>query len=144
MRESRTSVGNGELSVTVAGSICSDELMNWLAQLEGQQKMAKESTRVSEKKDFCSRRRFVAKSAVATAGFVIVKPSVVRGFGANSRIEVGCIGLGGRGRLIAGMLAEHEGFQVTSAVDYFSKVVQAVGENLGVAKERRFCGLSEY
>jgi predicted dehydrogenase len=118
--------------------------MNWSAQLEGQRKMAKESTQVSERKDLCSRRRFIARSAVATAGFAIVKPSAVRAFGANSRIEVGCIGLGGRGRLIAGMLAEHEGFQVTSAADYFSEVVQAVGEKLGVAGERRFCGLSGY
>jgi predicted dehydrogenase len=116
--------------------------MNWLVQLEGQREMAKEFTRVSERKGFYSRRQFIARSAAATTGFAIVKPSAVRGFGANSRIEVGCIGLGGRGRLIAGMLAEHEGFQVISATDYFSKIVQAVGESLGVVKERRFCGLS--
>ncbi|MHC4426303.1 MAG: Gfo/Idh/MocA family oxidoreductase, partial [Planctomycetota bacterium] len=106
--------------------------------------MAKESTRVSERKDLYNRRRFIAKSAATTAGFAIVKPSAVRAFGANSRVEVGCIGLGGRGRLIAGILAEHEGFQVTSAADYFSEVVQAAGEKLGVAGERRFCGLSGY
>ncbi|MHC4557682.1 MAG: Gfo/Idh/MocA family protein [Planctomycetota bacterium] len=106
--------------------------------------MARESTRASGKKDLYSRRRFIAKSAAATAGFAIVEPSVVRGFQANSRIEVGCIGLGGRGSLIAGMLAEHEGFQVTSAADYFPEVAQTVGEKLGVSKERRFCGLSGY
>jgi len=55
------------------------------------------SKRLSERKDLFSRRRFIAKSAAATAGFAIVKPSAVRGFGANSRIEVGCIGLGVRG-----------------------------------------------
>jgi len=101
-------------------------------------------TRASERKDIFSRRRFIAKSAAATAGFAIVRPSAVRGFGANSRIEVGCIGLGGRGSLIAGMLAEHEGFQVTSAADYFPEVVRGAGEKLGVAGNRRYSGLAGY
>ncbi|TKJ35687.1 MAG: hypothetical protein CEE38_13830 [Planctomycetes bacterium B3_Pla] len=99
---------------------------------------------MARKKYLFSRRRFIAGSAAATAGFAIVKPSAVSGTAANSRIEVGCIGLGGRGRLIAGMLAEHDGFQVVSAADYFPKVVQTVGEKLGVAGQRRFSGLSGY
>ena len=98
---------------------------------------------MARKKYLFSRRRFIAQSAAA-AGFAIVKPSAVRGSAANSRIEVGCIGLGGRGRLIAGMLAEHEGFEVASAADYFPEVAQAVGRKLGVAAERRFSGLSAY
>ena len=106
--------------------------------------MAKDSTRASDEEGLYSRRRFLARSAAATAGLAIVKPSAVRGFGANSRIEVGCIGLGGRGSLIGRMLAEHDSFRITSAADYFSEVAQSVGEKLGVAGERRFCGLSGY
>jgi len=106
--------------------------------------MTGRTRRVSERKDLFSRRRFIAKSAAATAGFAIVKPSAVRGFGANSRIEVGCIGLGGRGGKIAAMLAEHEGFHVTSATDYFPQVVRSAGEKLSVAENRRFSGLSGY
>jgi len=106
--------------------------------------MTGKSTRASERKDLFSRRRFIAKSAAATAGFAIVKPSAVRGFGANSRIEVGCIGLGGRGGKIATMLAEHEGFQVTSAADYFPEVVRSAGDKLSVAENRRYSGLSGY
>lgn len=106
--------------------------------------MAGKSTRVSERKVLYSRRQFMAESAAATVSFTVLKPSIVRGFGANSRIEVGCIGLGGRGRLIGRMLAEHKGFQITSAADYFSEVAQTVGEKLGVAGERRFSGLSGY
>ena len=106
--------------------------------------MIEKSTRASEREDLFSRRRFIAKSAAATAGFAIVKPSAVRGFDANSRIEVGCIGLGGRGSLIAGMLAEHEGFQVTSAADYFPQVVRSAGEKLSVVEKRRYSGLSGY
>ncbi len=99
---------------------------------------------MARKKDLYSRRRFITQSAAATASFAIVKPSAVRGSMANSRVEVGCIGLGGRGRLIAGMLAEHEGFQITSAADYFPNVVQSLGEKLGVPRQRRFSGLSGY
>ena len=95
------------------------------------------STRASERKELFSRRRFIAESAAVTAGFTIVRPSVVRGFGANSRIEVGCIGLGGRGGQIAAMLVEHEGFQVTSAADYFPEVVRTVGERLSVSENQR-------
>jgi len=106
--------------------------------------MTEKVTRASGRKDIFSRRRFIAKSAAATAGFVIVRPSAVRGFGANSRIEVGCIGLGGRGGQIATMLVEHEGYQVTSAADYFHQVVSSVGEKLGVVENRRYSGLSGY
>jgi len=106
--------------------------------------MTGKSTQASERKDLFSRRRFIAKSAAATAGFTIVKPSAVRGFGANSRVEVGCIGLGGRGSKIAAMLAEHEGFHVTSAADYFPEVVRSAGEKLSVAENRRYSGLSGY
>ncbi len=91
-----------------------------------------------------SRRRFITGSAAATAGFAIVKPSAIRGSAANSRVEVGCIGLGGRGRLIARMVHEHEGFQITSVADYFPTVVQSIGENLAVPASRRFSGLSGY
>lgn len=98
---------------------------------------------MTDKKLF-SRRRFIAKSAAATAGFAVVKPAAVRGFAASSRIEVGYIGLGGRGRLIAGMLSEHEGYQITSVADYFPDVVQSAGGALAVPESRRFFGLSGY
>ncbi|UCE49600.1 MAG: Gfo/Idh/MocA family oxidoreductase, partial [Phycisphaerales bacterium] len=99
---------------------------------------------MAEKKGLFSRRRFIAKSAAATAGLAVVKPSAAKAFAANSRVEVGCIGLGGRGRLIARMLSEHEGFQITAAADYFPKVAQSVGEELAVGESRRFWGLSGY
>ncbi|KPK43845.1 MAG: hypothetical protein AMJ65_04705, partial [Phycisphaerae bacterium SG8_4] len=99
---------------------------------------------MAQEKELLNRRQFIAQSAAATSSFAIVKPSAVRGSAANSRVEVGCIGLGGRGSLIARMLSEHEGFQITSAADYFPEVVESIGEKLGVPRRRRFCGLSGY
>jgi len=90
------------------------------------------------------RRRFLKGAAAAAATFHVVAPSSVRGSEANSRVTVGCIGFGGRGRLIAGMLAGHAGFEVTAVADYFPDVARAAGERLKVAGARRFSGLSGY
>ncbi|MCL5278974.1 MAG: Gfo/Idh/MocA family oxidoreductase, partial [Planctomycetes bacterium] len=47
-------------------------------------------------------------------------------------------------RMIAGMVAKHGGYQVTAVADYFERVADAAGEQLGVPKARRFCGLGAY
>lgn len=91
-----------------------------------------------------NRRDFMKKSS-ATVGLVIISnSSLVQGSRANSKIEVGCVGLGGRGRLIAKMLNEHGGYQITSIADYFPEVTKEVGEELGIDKKRQFWGLSGY
>jgi predicted dehydrogenase len=86
----------------------------------------------------------VKGAGAAGLGFTIMKASSVRGTQANSRIEVGIIGLGGRGRWIADLIEKHGGYQITSVADYFPEVVNAAGEQFKVSKERRFSGLSGY
>lgn len=91
-----------------------------------------------------NRRKLLAHSA-AIAAFTIVKPSRVRGSQANSRIKVGLVGLGGRGRLIARLMTEnHKGFHLTALADYFEQVARAAGERFDVSKDRCFSGLSGY
>ncbi|MFA6245024.1 MAG: Gfo/Idh/MocA family oxidoreductase [Candidatus Hydrogenedentales bacterium] len=89
------------------------------------------------------RRQFIGRAAAATA-FAIMKPHVALGSEANSRIECGIVGLGGRGRMIANMVKDHGGFEITSVADYFPEVAERVGEEMGVPKKRRFSGLSGY
>jgi len=91
-----------------------------------------------------SRRQFLGSTLAAAASLTIVKPSAVQGTEANSRIEVGCIGLGGRGTLIAKLLTKHKGFQITSVADYFPEVARKAGERFAVPENRRFSGLSGY
>lgn len=91
-----------------------------------------------------NRRTFLASSAATAASFTIINPSMVKGYDANSRIKVGFVGLGGRGSLIAGMLANHKGYQIVSIADYFDHVVQPAGDKLNVDKSRRHNGLSGY
>lgn len=91
-----------------------------------------------------NRRKLLARSA-AVAAFTIVKPSIVRSAQANSRIEVGLVGLGGRGRLIARLMTEHhKGYHLAALADYFEQVTRAAGERFGVPKDRCFSGLSGY
>lgn len=90
------------------------------------------------------RRQFITGAAATAAAFSIVEPNRVRGTEANSKIEVGCVGLGGRGRLIAGMLKNHANYQITAIADYFPNVAKSSGENLGVAEDKRFSGLLGY
>lgn len=103
----------------------------------------KMTRQADQRKDNLGRREFLAGVA-ATAAFTIVKPAQVRGTQANSKIEVGCVGLGGRGKLIAGMLKEHAGYRITAVADYFPEVAKAAGESCGVEEKRRFSGLLGY
>lgn len=91
-----------------------------------------------------NRRKLLAGSAVAAA-FTIIKPSMVYSFEANSRIEAGFVGLGGRGSLIAKMIMDnHKGYQITALADYFAQVVQEAGKRLNVPNNRCFSGLFSY
>jgi len=98
-----------------------------------------------EKKFRITRRGFMAGSTAAVAGFTIMKPSLAKGFAANSQIEVGFGGLGGRGSLIARLMtANHKGYKIVSAADYFDSVVQESGDKFNVPKNCRFSGLNGY
>lgn len=91
-----------------------------------------------------SRRRFLGRSFAAGLTFQIMKPSTALGSEANSMVEVGCIGLGGRGSMIAGMIRKHGGFRITSVADYFPETATRMGAELKVAPERCFSGLSGF
>jgi myo-inositol 2-dehydrogenase/D-chiro-inositol 1-dehydrogenase len=97
-----------------------------------------------EKNKRITRRSFISSTGTAALTFTIVKSGSVIGTGANSRIEAGCIGLGNRGKMIAGMLEKHGGYQITAVADYFSNITEAAGKQFKVPKARRFSGLSSY
>jgi len=83
-------------------------------------------------------------TAAGAVGMTILKPSMVRGAEANTKIKVGVIGLGGRGGWIANLIKKHGGYEITAVADYFDNVAQAAGKRLGVDKSRCFSGLSGY
>lgn len=88
------------------------------------------------------RRGFLAGTA-ATA-FTILKPELVQGAAANSKIELGLIGCGGRGGWIADLFAKHGGYKFVACADYYQDRVDALGEKFGIDPSRRHAGLSGY
>lgn len=91
-----------------------------------------------------SRRRFMAGAGAAALSFTAVKSELVRGAGANSKVNLGLIGCGGRGTWIANLFQQHGGYNVVAVADYFQDRTDNAGEKLGVPPANRFTGLSGY
>jgi myo-inositol 2-dehydrogenase/D-chiro-inositol 1-dehydrogenase len=90
------------------------------------------------------RREFLAGAGMAAASLTIMKPQLVRGTQANSKIALGLIGCGQRGTWIADLFMKHGGYQVVAGADYFQDRVDAFGEKFNLRAEPRYTGLSCY
>ena len=88
-------------------------------------------------------RRTLLAGATA-AGLTIVGPQSVRGSTANSKLAIGLVGCGGRGRWIANLFMKDGGYQLVATADYFKDRAEAAGEQFKVAANRRFPGLAGY
>jgi myo-inositol 2-dehydrogenase/D-chiro-inositol 1-dehydrogenase len=91
-----------------------------------------------------TRREFIAGASAAALSFSVIKPEVVFGSKANSKISIGLIGCGGRGTWIADLFLENGNYGITGAADYFSDRIDAFGEKFSIASKKRFTGLSGY
>lgn len=102
-----------------------------------------ESTQTSSNRSL-TRRSFLAGTSAAALGFALAEPSLVRGAEANSKINIGLIGCGGRGQWIIDLFNKHGGYNVVAASDYFEDRVNRVGEKFNIDAKRRFTGLAGY
>jgi len=93
-----------------------------------------------------TRRSFIkqAGTGAALTSLTLMKPEQVRGASANSRIEIGCIGMGNRGRMLCNMIAKHKGYKIVAVADYFPEVSNRGGDLYGVPANRRYSGLHAY
>ncbi len=91
-----------------------------------------------------NRRNFIKSAGAAVFSFTIMKSSLVRGTQANSKINLGMIGCGGRGTWIGNLFREHGGYEITAAADYFQDRVDTFGEKFGIGAPRRYTGLACY
>jgi myo-inositol 2-dehydrogenase / D-chiro-inositol 1-dehydrogenase len=89
------------------------------------------------------RRQFLAGTAAATL-VTALKPSLVFGAEANSVVELGLIGCGGRGTWIAKLFEETGKYRFVACADYFQDRVDAMGEKFKIDPSRRYAGLSGY
>ncbi|MCZ2079197.1 MAG: Gfo/Idh/MocA family oxidoreductase [Bryobacteraceae bacterium] len=90
-----------------------------------------------------NRRSFLGSSATA-AGVLILKPETVFGTQANSALEVGIIGCGGRGNFIGGFFVEYTGARISALADPFQDRMEAAREKLRASGARLFPGLNGY
>lgn len=90
------------------------------------------------------RRTFLAGAAAAAV--TIVKPSLVRGTQANSTVELGLIGCGGRGTWLMPLFANPKNghYKWVAVADYYPDHAEKAGANHGVEAARRYSGLSAY
>lgn len=91
-----------------------------------------------------SRRQFMTQAGAAALSLSILKPGLVRGTQANSKVRLGVIGLGGRGSWIAGLFQKHGGYEFVGAADYFQDRAEAFGTKFSIPSSKLFSGLSGY
>ncbi len=91
-----------------------------------------------------TRRKFLAGAGTAALGFTILKPELVGGAEANSKINIGIIGCGGRGQWVADFIAKDGRYNIVAVTDYFQDRVDTAGGKHNVPAKQRFTGLSGY
>lgn len=90
------------------------------------------------------RRDFIKTAALGAAAFSIMPTKTALGSDANSKINLGLIGCGQRGKWIANLFEEHAPFKVVAVHDYFKDQTDSVGEERLVDAKRRHIGLDGY
>jgi len=91
-----------------------------------------------------SRRGFMAGAGAAAVSFTVIRPGLVHGTAANSKINLGLIGCGGRGTWIAKLFRDNGGYNMVATADYFQDRADSAGNELGVPQANRFPGLKGY
>ncbi len=88
-----------------------------------------------------ARRAFLETAA---GGLLLLKPETVFGSQANSALELGMIGMGGRGNWIAGHFKEHTGARIVAIADAFKDRLETGREKFNVEPARCHAGLEGY
>jgi predicted dehydrogenase len=96
---------------------------------------------MNTKAESLNRREFMVASGVLAAGLGTLNAETGP---ANSKINLGLIGCGGRGNWIIDLFLKHGGYTLTAAADYFQDKVDATGDRLNIPAQRRFTTLSGY
>ncbi|MCX6924095.1 MAG: Gfo/Idh/MocA family oxidoreductase [Verrucomicrobia bacterium] len=91
-----------------------------------------------------TRRRFIAGTGASVLAFTVLKPELVSSAEANSKIDIGLIGCGGRGKWIADLFQKNGGYNFVAVADYFQDRVDEAGERFKVPAAHRYTGLSGY
>jgi len=86
------------------------------------------------------RRRFLQ----AAGGALLLKPQTAFSYQANSTVEIGIVGCGGRGNWIAPFFPEHAGARIVALADVLQRNLEATRQKHGVASARAYWGPDAY
>jgi len=89
-------------------------------------------------------RRAFLTAAAAAGTLTLLKPTVAFGADADTVLDIGLIGCGGRGGWIANLFAESGKFRLAACADYFQDRMDAVGDKFKIDRNRRYAGLDGY
>ncbi len=84
------------------------------------------------------RRQFLG---AAGSGLLVLKPGTVFGSQANSAVEIGIVGCGGRGTWIGGLFQEFGGARIVALADVFPSQIAALKDKLKIPAARAYTGL---
>ena len=98
-----------------------------------------------------SRRSFLggalgaaASGPLLAAATALAAEKPTAGAQPNRKIKLGLVGCGGRGSWLAGLFKQDGGYEIHAVADYFQETADRCGDDLGIARGRRFSGLSGY
>ncbi len=91
-----------------------------------------------------SRREFISAAGATTLSLSIFDAKLMAGTEANQKINLGLIGCGKRSNWIANLFAQHGGYNISAAADYFPEQADKLAEKYQVLSSRRFSGLDGY
>ena len=103
-----------------------------------------DSPTVVPSQDPITRRRFIGGAGAAAVSLTLLRPELVGGAEANSKIDIGLIGCGGRGKWVFDLFKKHGGYNLVAAFDYFQDRVDDAGQKFGIPEANRYSGLSGY
>lgn len=89
-------------------------------------------------------RRAFLQTTAGAGGILLLKPETVFGSQANSALELGIIGCGGRGNWIGGHFVEHTGTRVVALADPFQDRLESSAQRFKVDAARCYRGLNAY
>ncbi len=100
---------------------------------------------MATQQDTVARRGFLKSAAATTsAGLLAMNARSALGAEANSKLEIGIVGCGGRGAWLGGLFQEFTNTKVVALHDYFEKRVRVGGKRLDVPESRQYIGLDGY
>lgn len=87
------------------------------------------------------RRNFLQSSA---AGLLLLKPETVFSYQANSAVEIGVVGCGGRGNYVGNFFVEYTGAKVVALADPVDHPLQETAQHWKIDSSRLYGGIDGY